>query len=167
MEPIERTAAARRTNDRQGNNDRERDDLGQDHEFQRDRKPLGNRLQYGLSGAERSAQIALEDRPGPAAPCRRVSVAMQERAQGWIHDTPDRPLGGDGRGLCRILPTHVLVDRYPSGIRRSWERRGARNSAASRQLRSTCSEARNHSTPVLVSERCGHPLMDGACAVRS
>ena len=54
--------------------------LGKEHQFERHRQPLGDRLQHGLAGAERAAEIALQDVTEPArgnatrsagrAPCR-------------------------------------------------------------------------------------------------
>ena len=44
----------------------EADDLGEEHQFDRNRQPFGHRLQHGLSGAERSAEIALQHMAQPA-----------------------------------------------------------------------------------------------------
>ena len=87
-------AAAHRANDRQRNADHEAHDLGQDHQFERDRQPLGHRLQHGLSGAERSAEIALQHVTEPAeiAPSRSADRApCRGAAPQPSPASPDRP----------------------------------------------------------------------------
>ena len=48
------------------NADGEANDLGQQHQLDRNRQPLGHRLQHGLPGAERPSKIALQHVAEPA-----------------------------------------------------------------------------------------------------
>lgn len=65
-EAVERAARARGAGNRQRHADQEADELGHQHQFERDRNALGDRLQHGLPGAERAAEITLQHVAEPA-----------------------------------------------------------------------------------------------------